>query len=358
MTLSSNTQNSQIVHILTEIDTPVRQNVDNDDSIGDSQDLQDISQGTHFIPNQVFIAMLDLVLIDLPIDSYIVKLIELTNDSDDTTTWYRSMLREINHEEKNKQRFILAKVEKVEKLGKANRTVIEKLQTENEKLRRELDDSNERLSKRIVFSERRVNSCTQQKLSHTLPQIAFRSVLLIVQLRVIHAIHKCDHPKRRFLTVQLDSQQSHVQMSLQKKSTIYKNDEPTTFKIPVRLQGATAAVQSTDEYFLTGVSPKRSARYYFSGINSKSTCSEIMTYIESRNVQVTYLRLFQSRNSLRCVSAKLNVSKHCANINKGEIFGPGGVHCRCWFSNQAWYQRSSEVPSDLKKAKTKNFHNE
>ncbi|VDI40766.1 Hypothetical predicted protein [Mytilus galloprovincialis] len=47
------------------------------------------------------------------------------------------------------------RLNEVEKLGKANRTVIEKLQTENEKLRRELEDSNERLSKHIVFSERK-----------------------------------------------------------------------------------------------------------------------------------------------------------------------------------------------------------
>ncbi|CAC5426419.1 unnamed protein product [Mytilus coruscus] len=85
-------QNSQIVHILTEIGTPVHQNVNNDDSIVDSQDFQDSSQGAHFVPNQDFIAMLDQELIDLHRDSYIAKLIELTNDSDDTITWYRSML--------------------------------------------------------------------------------------------------------------------------------------------------------------------------------------------------------------------------------------------------------------------------
>ncbi|VDH93289.1 Hypothetical predicted protein [Mytilus galloprovincialis] len=112
--------------------------------------------------------------------------------------------------------------------------------------------------------------------------------------------------------------------------------------------GSTAAVQSTDDNFFTGVSRKRSARYYLSGIDSKSTRSGIMTYLESRNVQVTYLRLFQSRNSLRYVSAKLNVSEQCANIIEGENFWPSGVHCRCWLSNQAWYQRSSEVPSDIK----------
>ncbi|CAC5422292.1 unnamed protein product [Mytilus coruscus] len=85
-------QNSQIVHILTDIGTPTSQNVNNDDSITDSQDVQDRSQGIHFIPNQDFIAMLDQELKDLPRDSYIVKLIELTNDSDDTITWHRSML--------------------------------------------------------------------------------------------------------------------------------------------------------------------------------------------------------------------------------------------------------------------------
>ncbi|CAG2246966.1 unnamed protein product [Mytilus edulis] len=164
--------------------------------------------------------MLDLELINLPRDSYIVKLIKLTNDSGDTITWYRSMLTSraksiqgcplgklITRKSTNRgsssqkyakdcyllQQFIsgdpssidevfrkdepksvsehnavplnchlielkttlhmtIDRLNEVEKLGKANRTVIEKLQTENEKLRRELVDSNERLSKHIVFS--------------------------------------------------------------------------------------------------------------------------------------------------------------------------------------------------------------
>ena len=83
-------QNSEFVHILTELGTPSRPNVNNDDFV-DSQCIQG-SQMSNFVPNQDFIAMLDNELADLPKDSYIPKLIELTNESDDTITWYRSIL--------------------------------------------------------------------------------------------------------------------------------------------------------------------------------------------------------------------------------------------------------------------------
>ncbi|CAG2220218.1 unnamed protein product [Mytilus edulis] len=473
-------QNSQIVHILTEIGTPVRQNVNIDDSIVDSQDFQDCSQGTHFMPNQDFIAKLDLELIDLPRDSYIVKLIELTNDSDDTITWYRSMLTSraksiqgcplgklITRKSTNRgsssqkyakdcyllQQFIsgdpssidevfrkdepksvsepnilplnchlielrttlhmtIDRLNEVEKLGKANRTVIEKLQTDNEKLRRELEDSNDRLCKHLVFSERKYTqyeanlkllnqqskaigefdfnmysekikqidseqirhsklllkctksfnelkmSCQQSYATKVNPHITPESIPVISTDSTTHSYNlQMRSPESEIYngTVK-DSQQTHDTLRtnvLAKIDDSHKNDEPTTFKIPVRLQGATAAVQSTDDNFFTGVSRKRSARYYLSGIDSKSTRSGIMTYLESRDVQVTYLRLFQSRNSLRYVSAKLNVSENCANIIEGENFWPIGVRCRCWLSNQAWYQRGSEAPSDQKQDEKK-----
>ena len=86
-------QNSQMVGILTEIGTPCRSNVNIGDSFVDSQNSE-CSQDTYtgYIPNQDFIAMLDRELDELAKEPFIVKLIELTNESEDTITWYRSVL--------------------------------------------------------------------------------------------------------------------------------------------------------------------------------------------------------------------------------------------------------------------------
>ena len=63
-------QNSEFVHVMTEIGTPGQQNVNNVDNTIFSQDFHG-SQA--FVPNQDYIANLDHELLDLPRDSYISK---------------------------------------------------------------------------------------------------------------------------------------------------------------------------------------------------------------------------------------------------------------------------------------------
>ncbi|CAC5424454.1 unnamed protein product [Mytilus coruscus] len=84
-------QNSQIVQILTEINTPSRSYVNNNDAIDEYSETQN-SQIADFVPNQEFIYLLDQELSDLPRDSYVFKLIDLTHDSENTITWYRTIL--------------------------------------------------------------------------------------------------------------------------------------------------------------------------------------------------------------------------------------------------------------------------
>ena len=94
-------QRSGIINALTEIGTPNPNrhyvNKENTCSLDDSQvyfDSQpsESSQVSEFVPNQEFYAMLDKELLNLPKDAYIEKLIEVSHNSDDTITWYRSVL--------------------------------------------------------------------------------------------------------------------------------------------------------------------------------------------------------------------------------------------------------------------------
>ncbi|VDI54683.1 Hypothetical predicted protein [Mytilus galloprovincialis] len=106
----------------------------------------------------------------------------------------------------------------------------------------------------------------------------------------------------------------------------------TTYKIPVRLDGVTENIDTSpadsDENFFTGVKRKRTARYYLSGINPKSTRSGILAYLEKENVHVTYLRLFNTKHSAQRVSAKLNVVENCADYVESHNFWPdGGYTC-------------------------------
>jgi predicted RNase H-like nuclease (RuvC/YqgF family) len=54
----------------------------------------------------------------------------------------------------------------------------------------------------------------------------------------------------------------------QSENNYCNNDE---YKIPVRIQGTTEDIKSTNDDIFVGVSRKRSARFYLSGIDSKST---------------------------------------------------------------------------------------
>ena len=133
-------------------------------------------------------------------------------------------------------------------------------------------------------------------------------------------------------------------------SVIHSHDSnATTFRIPVRMQGTTEELKSSDDDFFTGFTRKRSLRYYLSGIGVKSTRSGIMSYLEKKGVRATYLRIFQQRERARFLSAKLNVSDECASIVETDNFWPPGVLCRKWISNRDWYRRYNENDGEWRK---------
>ena len=84
-------KNSDFVRVFfTEIGTSCQQKVNNA-----FFPFPHPSHKSDYIPQKKCVARLDrnhLDLLDLPKDSYIIKLIELTNNSDDCLTWYRSTL--------------------------------------------------------------------------------------------------------------------------------------------------------------------------------------------------------------------------------------------------------------------------
>ena len=109
----------------------------------------------------------------------------------------------------------------------------------------------------------------------------------------------------------------------------------------------TEETKTVSEDYFTGVTRNRTARYYLSGIDPKSSRSGIISYLNKKNVHVTYLKLFNTGNTKRRISANINVSKNCESIVELDGFWPEGVFCRKWFSNNEWYQRFSNEADDV-----------
>jgi hypothetical protein len=117
------------------------------------------------------------------------------------------------------------------------------------------------------------------------------------------SIEKCDGPER--------------QKSVMCDTNLSQN---ITYRISVRLKGETENLFTTNDDFFTGVTKKRTARYYVSGIDPKSTRSGIITYLEQRDVHVTFLRLFNTKHNSYRTAAKLNVSESSASIVESPNF--------------------------------------
>ncbi|CAG2232272.1 unnamed protein product [Mytilus edulis] len=481
-------QNSQIVQILTEINTPSRSYVNNNDAIDEYSETQN-SQIADFVPNQEFISLLDQELSDLPRDSYVLKLIELTHDSENTITWYRTILasraksiqgcptgklftrkstnrssstqkyakdcyliymfingddssiddvfRKVDHNSISDQsktvthdcniiemrvtvQTLLERVVLLEKNEIENKRIIKNIKTENDKLKTELSSTNERLNQHLINCERKFtqydanhklinqqskaigefdfNSYTAKNVKRFDSELERHSKLSVSLQKNIselkwnskqsyaskvtppgtpdspHTTGIQIHSSTRsgqLSPIEIPESRSPVtcKQNIEKRYSNginnsdnvtglpYKthetqnegnrdiskpNTENITYKIPVRLEGVTSHVETTNENFFTGVTKNRTARYYLSGIDSKSTRAGILSYLETKNVHVTYLRLFSTRNNDRRISAKLNIAENCAEIVETENFWPKGVYCRKWLSNREWNQRFTD----------------
>jgi hypothetical protein len=125
---------------------------------------------------------------------------------------------------------------------------------------------------------------------------------------------------------------------------IYRNNDE--YKIPVRIQRTTEDIKSTNDDFFVEVSRKRSARFSLSGIDSKSTRTGILRYLELKVVKAMFLQLFHGRYSSSRLSAKLNIKDESAEIIESENFWPECVQCSRWLSNRDWYNRRNDKSAE------------
>lgn len=96
--------------------------------------------------------------------------------------------------------------------------------------------------------------------------------------------------------------------------------------------------QPEKDIFL-GVSYRKTARYYLSGIDKLSTSLGIQNYIQSKGIKITHFVLFKPKPRSRLLSAKLNVPLQHAESIEHHDFWPNGVRCRKWFSERQWEEK-------------------
>ncbi|KAK3104967.1 hypothetical protein FSP39_014230 [Pinctada imbricata] len=96
------------------------------------------------------------------------------------------------------------------------------------------------------------------------------------------------------------------------------------------------------ENMFAGVQRKRSARFFLSGIDNRSTKSGILSYIESKGVRVTHMILFNARTERSPLTAKINVPLQHASLIEPGRFWPKGVRCRRWLSNREWEEKCAQ----------------
>ena len=107
----------------------------------------------------------------------------------------------------------------------------------------------------------------------------------------------------------------------------------------------TSTSKRQEEVFV-GVTYRKSARYYLSGIGNESTRAGILNFIEQKGVKVTHLMLFKPKFHRSLMTAKVNVSPEFAKTVESPTFWPDGVRCRQWMNNREWEQKCSMQNGD------------
>ena len=140
--------------------------------------------------------------------------------------------------------------------------------------------------------------------------------------------------------VDVNTFNSHANESLNSSTPADKSHtakhKPTLEKSYDSTFGSRDKSTSENSDVFVGVTYKRNARYYLSGIGPKSTKEGIVRYIESRGATVSHFVLFKPKFSGRRLTAKVNVAPRDADLIESEDFWPDGVQCRRWYSVRQW----------------------
>jgi hypothetical protein len=98
---------------------------------------------------------------------------------------------------------------------------------------------------------------------------------------------------------------------------------------------------SGDEAIFEGVTYKRNARYYISGIGHRSTRLGLLYFLQQKGISVSHFVLFKPKYPGSRMNAKINVAPADAEIVESPGFWPRGISCRPWLSEREWDNKIS-----------------
>ncbi|CAG2200520.1 unnamed protein product [Mytilus edulis] len=97
------------------------------------------------------------------------------------------------------------------------------------------------------------------------------------------------------------------------------------FQIPVRINGVQNDPKPENDNF-TGVSRKRTSRFYITNIDPSSSKEGLLSYAKQRGVNITHVILFKPRKGR--ISGRINVTMESKPLLQNSEFWPNNIICR------------------------------
>ncbi|CAG2225389.1 unnamed protein product [Mytilus edulis] len=273
-----------------------------------------------YVPQQEFIAKLDHDLADLPKETYISKLIEKTNNSDDCLTRYRSTLagraksiqgcptgKLFNRKSTTKSTSTFKYARDcyiIYMFLQGDKTQIDEVFRKDEHKLSVVDHNSEVVSNEIIEMRANIHILLERVSELEKSDQKNEKVIKILQT---------ENNKLRTQYLDLNEQiVSHIR-DYERKST--QND--TKFKV------LSQSTKTLDDFDL------KNFQQDIKTVNSELDRHEkLQSFLEVKGVNTTFIQLFHGKYNYSRISAKLNVTEESASIIETDEFWPAGV--RSW----------------------------
>ena len=114
-----------------------------------------------------------------------------------------------------------------------------------------------------------------------------------------------------------------------------------------------------DSDIFEGVTYKRNARYYISGISNRSTQPGMLNFLKNKGISVSHCVLFKPKHPGSRRNAKINIALSDATAVETPGFWPHGVSCRPWLSVKDWENKiARNIPTGKDHPSGENWENE
>ena len=155
---------------------------------------------------------------------------------------------------------------------------------------------------------------------------------------------------------------SHITNTVESQPSEFETSSTNNKDIhSTKIQYNQSKHSSDDEDIFEGVSYKRNARYYLSGMGHRSTQLGMVNFLNRKGITVSHFVFFKPKYPGSRRNAKINVAPSDAQIVEAPGFWPRGISCRPWLSEREWdkkLSRSDREAENHDRAVSKNWDSE